>query len=148
MTTRGGSRLLADLGKHTRALICRAQTITGVAPSSTLNTYGTATSIYPTRGYDGILDITHGAFTSGGTFGAETLTVRLRTDYADGTQNSITKTFVAAGGETALTNAELFGLRRDERMITRFLLDTQSTINNSTATAGIKCSYLNSESPY
>ena len=121
----------------------RLQTVTGVAPSATANTYGTATDIWPSRKRRGILVLFHAALTSGGTFGAETLTVRIRTRHRDTAANSVTKTFTATGGETALTNAELWSLHTDEKMIERLSIDCQSNIASSTATAGLKVGFIN-----
>ena len=123
--------------------IPRLQTVTGVAPSATVNTYGTATDIWPSRKRRGILALFHVALTSGGTFGAETLTVRIRTRFRDGTANSVTKTFTATGGESVLKNAELWSLLTDEKMIERLSIDCQSNIANSTATAGLKVGFAN-----
>ena len=121
----------------------RLQTVTGVAPSATADTYGTATDIWPSRKRRGILALLHAALTSGGAFGAETLTVRIRTRYRDGTANSVTKTFTATGGETALTNAELWSLLTDEKMIEKLSIDCQSTRASSTTTAGVKVGFIN-----
>ena len=115
--------------------------VTGVAPSATANTYGTSTDVRPHYAYVGIKRLAHVALTSGGTFGAETLTVRIRTRYRDGSANSVTKTFTATGGETALTNAELHDLLTNELIIEYLSVDTQSTIASSTATGGAKYAF-------
>ena len=118
--------------------------VTGVAPSATANTYGTSTDVRPHYAYVGIKRLAHVALTSGGTFGAETLTVRIRTRFRDGSANSVTKTFTATGGETALTNAELHDLLTNELIIEYLSVDTQSNIANSTATGGAKYAFENS----
>ena len=117
---------------------------TGVAPSATANTYGTSTDVRPHYAYRGIKSPTHIGLTSGGTFGSETLTVRIRTRFRDGTSNSVTKTFTATGGEAVLTNSELHDLETDERIIEYLSIDTQSTIASSTATGGAKWAFENS----
>lgn len=128
---------------HLPVEVPRKQTITGVAPSATVNTYGTTTDSRPTRERPGILLMLHVALTSGGTFGAETLTVRIRTRFNDGTANSVTKTFTATGGSTALTNAELWDLITNQNMIAYLSIDCQSNIANSTATAGAQVGFVN-----
>ena len=81
----------------------RVATVTGVVPSATANTYGVKTNVPPTDGYASITAPVYAALTSSGTFGIETLTVRLTVNASDGTSTSIEKTFVVTGGETALT---------------------------------------------
>jgi hypothetical protein len=122
-------------------MILRKQAVTGVAPSATAATYGTATDIEPTSGYHGIVP-THLAATAGGTFGTETLTVRITATYSDGTTANITKDFTAAG-TTNLTNAEIYGLIKDAVSITKFSVDCKSSISSSTATGGANLAGLN-----
>jgi hypothetical protein len=121
----------------------RKAAVTGVAPSATANTYGPATDINPTDGYSALETLVHIALTSGGTFGAETLSVRVTAKFSDGTTASVEKTFVATGGETALTNAELHDMMKEGVGIYSLAIDAKSTIPSSTATGGAKVGAIN-----
>ena len=117
--------------------------VTGVAPAAGIDTYGTATEILPTDGFGAIALFRYVALTSGGTFGAETLTVRLTVYYSDLTTGTITKTFVAAGVETALTEAELYALLKEGVSMDRLTVEAKSSIGSSAARGGAKVGGLN-----
>jgi hypothetical protein len=122
--------------------IMRKATVTGVVPSATADTYGTATDILPTSGYYGLNPLVSVVITAGGTFGTETLTVRVTATFSDATTASITKDFTAVGS-TALTNEEIEDLMADGVAITKLSVDCKSTIASSTATGGANVAALN-----
>lgn len=109
----------------------------GIAPSATLNTYGAATTIAQSGGnLRASITLTQLQLTSGGTFGAETLTVRVTATYQDGTNATLTHTFTSAGSNYTLTTADIYTLLANNKQIVSLAIDCQSTINSSTATAG------------
>ncbi len=132
--THGNGR--SQLRNFLRVLAKR--TVTGVVPNPVQNTYGAATDIAAVANHYGFMAPRYLSLTSGGVFGAETLTVRLTVTYSDATTSTITKTFVAAGVETELTGLELHTLFTDGKAVQKLSVDCQSTINNSTATGGAK----------
>lgn len=134
-TLSGTLNLNGSLLKNVKQVMRKA-TVSGIAPSATADTYGTATDISPATGYYGLGPLIHIALTSGGTFGAETLTVRITATFSDTTTASVTKTFTATGSSTALTNEELASLMKDAVAITKLSVDCKSSIVSSTATGG------------
>jgi hypothetical protein len=121
----------------------RNAVVTGVAPAAAANTFGAATEILPTEGYAVLASVVHLALTSGGVFGIETLTARVTATFTDDTTASVEKPFMAAGGETVFTNAELYALIKDAVGVVKLAVDARSTLANSTATAGAKVGALN-----
>ncbi|MGH7340772.1 MAG: hypothetical protein ACREKH_09800, partial [Candidatus Rokuibacteriota bacterium] len=122
----------------------RKAAVTGVAPSATAGQYGPSTEIGPTSGHRFLGALVYVALTSAGTFGSETLTVRLTATYSDDTTGFVEKTFTATGQETALTGSELFALLVEGLALKRLSVAAKSSIGSSAATAGAKVGALNS----
>ena len=120
----------------------RVASVTGVVPSATAATYGTATDISPTTGYYGLNPLLRVALTAGGTFGTETLTVRITATFSDATTAVITKDFTAVG-TTELTDLEKAGLMKDGVGLTKVSIDCKSTIASSAASGGAEVATLN-----
>jgi hypothetical protein len=73
------------------------------------------------------------ALTWGGTFGTETVTIRLKVKFSDGTTANITKSATAAGSQT-LNPADLQGLMKDGVYITEVDVDSSSTAASTNVT--------------
>jgi hypothetical protein len=73
------------------------------------------------------------ALTWGGTFGTETVTIRLKVKFSDGTTANITKSAAAAGSQT-LNPADLQGLMKDGVYITEVDVDSSSTAASTNVT--------------
>ncbi len=114
------------------------RTVAGVAPGAVHGNYGAKTDISTAASHYGLMAPLYVSLTAGGVFGAETLTVRLTVTYDDSSTTVITKDFVAAGVETALSDLELFNLLSDGKAIQKLSVDCQSTIDGSAATGGCK----------
>jgi hypothetical protein len=121
----------------------RKAVVAGVAPALAANTFGPAAEILPTEGYAVLASVVHLALTSGGVFGIETLTVRVTASFTDDTTAAVEKLFLASGGETALTSAELYALLKDAVGVVKLAVDCKSTLANSTATGGATVGALN-----
>jgi hypothetical protein len=80
--------------------------LTGIAPSATLNTYGPATILSPTADYASVKPLSCDLI-FGGTFGSETLTVKIIVTFSDGTTQTTTSFTATGTGTTAFTNAQL-----------------------------------------
>lgn len=108
--------------------------LTGVNPSATLNTYGTAQTVTPAAANVKLkpmsLDLVFG-----GTFGSETLTVEILVTYSDGTTTTIV-TYTATGtGTTALTNAQLRALYKDAVYIVSIRFRSKSSLGAGSSIA-------------
>lgn len=123
---------------ETARRVMRKATLTGVAPSATTNTLGPATDINPGSGYTRLAGIFHASLTSGGTFGVETLTVRITATFSDGTTAFVEKTFTGGGQETALASADVFVLMKDSVSVNKYAIQAKSDLASSSATAGAK----------
>ena len=119
----------------------RKASVSGIAPSATADTYGTATDIDPSSGYDAIHP-DYVQLNSGGIFGSETLTVRITATFSDATTASVTKTFTDVN-TTDLALAELYDLLKEAVTITKFSVDCKSSIASSATTGGAKLGGFN-----
>lgn len=120
----------------------QVETVTGIAPSSTVDTYGTAKTYSPLVDYLGVGPVGYFALTSGGIFGAETVTAQITITVPTGNA-TLTKTFTASGATTEITNAEIFALLVAASAVSSMQLqsiavDCKSDISSSTATVGFK----------
>ena len=139
----GAVGLVADAG-HVHPLTGVAGTInwsqskTGLAPSATLNTYGTATTWAPDAGYAAIL-LRGVNVTSSGTFGSETLTVKVTATFSDSTTANVTKTFTAAGVSADLSVTDIANLFKDGVKLSSLAVAAESSLaaGSSIATAAV-----------
>lgn len=104
-----------------------------VIPSATINTYGAVVNILPTSTWEYLINY-YTFIISGGTFGTETLTVRITVTFSDGTILEVLKTFTATGVNTKLSPNEL---NKDAVYVTQFAYDCKSDIASSTAVATV-----------
>jgi len=113
--------------------------ITGVVPSATSGTYGTAKTLSSDSGAASLIPLSMDLI-FGGTFagGGETITVQLVVTYNDGTTTTVTSFTATATGTTALTNAQLRGLFSDGKSIASIAINCKSSVNTSTATLEVK----------
>jgi len=116
--------------------------LTGVNPSATLGTYGTAQNVTPDPGATELIPLSLD-IVFGGTFGSETATVQIVSNFSDGTNASQTFTATATG-TTALTNAQLRSLCKDGVSISSLAISSKSTIASSAVTVAINAHGENS----
>ena len=107
-----------------------------VTPSATLNTWGTEQEIAPLINFSA-LKIKDISILSGGTFGAETLTVSLISILSDDTTSELQFEFTESGVTISLTNAQHAALMKENTYITKITTKAKSSIDNSAATASI-----------
>lgn len=101
-------------------------------PSATAVTYGTAIDLIPVNGYASIVP-RHCDIVFGGTFGSETVTAQIVVTFNDNNTLSLTKTATATG-TVSLTGTDWINLTKDGVYITKFSVNSQSTINSSAVT--------------
>ncbi|MGH3848106.1 MAG: hypothetical protein ACRDRT_00070 [Pseudonocardiaceae bacterium] len=116
----------------------RAYEESTIAPATTANTYGTASIITPASGYTYLGGPVAAVLFSAGTFGAETLTVRLRAAFSDASEAEVLKTFTATGQRSPLDGDDLFTLQPEGKKTVEFRVDAQSTLGTSSARAGVR----------
>ncbi len=80
--------------------------LTGINPSATLNTYGTAQLISPTADFASVKPLSF-SIVFGGTFGSETVTVKIIVTFSDGSTQTTTSFTATGTGTTAFTLAQL-----------------------------------------
>ncbi len=118
--------------------------LTGVTPSATLNTYGTPQLIIPGAGYSSV-HVESCDLVYGGTFGSETLTVKIIVTYSDGSTVTITSFTATATGTTAMTLAQIRALHKNGVSIASISFSTASSLaaGSSVATLAVNAHGLN-----
>ena len=130
LTGNGSNGLLKNFRRQMRKGVSSA-----ASPSATANTYGTPVTFLPASGFYG-LEVAQIRVTSGGTFGAETLTAQIVFTYSDASTQTDNKTFTATGVSADITNGEInLDVFKDGLTLVQVSLQVQSTIASSTATA-------------
>jgi hypothetical protein len=80
--------------------------LTGIAPSATLNTYGAVTTIAPSADFASLKPLSCDIVFAG-TFGSETLTVKILVTFNDATTQTSTAFTATGTGTTAMTLAQI-----------------------------------------
>lgn len=107
-----------------------------VIPHATAGTYGAAVSVLPPTGASALF-LQRLAVQGAGTFGAETLSIRVRGVYADGITVDLVKTFASATF-TEFTTSDLYALALDGRR----LVEVQIAASSTLAASGARGSYF------
>lgn len=117
----------------------RIWTSTAIAPSATVSTYGTAQTMLPDAGKQGVENISHGEIVWGGTFGSETATLQLIPTFSDGTTGTGTTVTATATGTATLTAVNLIPLGKDGVFVTSVAVSLKSSLSagSSLATATV-----------
>ena len=80
--------------------------LTGIAPAAALNTYGAAVLLTPTADFGSVKPLSCDLI-FGGTFGSETLTVKIIVIWSDGSTATVTSFTATSTGTTVMTPAQL-----------------------------------------